>query len=135
MVATVDSDRSAPRKRLDEIRLGRSEDRQDPRASPMPAALGEAVPHLEAWLLDDPVAVRNVLRFSNEKDIPNVQAVLPKDTLNNLIVESERDEHPTQVLAEIANELDRGRCNHSCDNGLDDFVRDVRAELGQLLKA
>ena len=51
LVATVDSDESGRSGRLNQLRDGRDEDRQS--APPFPTSLGEAIPHLEAWLLDD----------------------------------------------------------------------------------
>lgn len=129
VVATVDSDRDATKKRLKELCLGRDEDRQNPSVSPMPTAVGEAVPHLEAWLLDDPVSVRNALGLSKDNDIPNVAQGDPKTALNRLIDESESSDRPAQLLSAIACGLDCDRCNHSSDTGFKDFVYDVRAEL------
>ncbi len=133
VVATVDSDRVTPKKRLKELCLGRDEDRKNPSASPMPTAVGEAVPHLEAWLLDDPVSVRNALGLPRDGDIPDVAQGDPKTALNCLIDESESSDRPTQLLSAIACELDSERCNHSSDTGFKDFVHDVRAELEPLL--
>lgn len=133
VVATVDSDRDAPKKRLKELCLGRDEDRKNATVSPLPTAVGEAVPHLEAWLLDDPVSVRNALGLPRDSDIPDVAQGDPKTALNRLIDESESSDRPTQLLSAIACELDSERCNHSSDTGFKDFVHDVRAELEPLL--
>ena len=68
VVATIDQDRSAGRERLRSLEAARVRDRQtDP---PLPAALGCADPHAEAWLLDDPVAVRSVLRLPGDARVP-----------------------------------------------------------------
>jgi hypothetical protein len=53
VVATIDADAARPKERLSELRAGREKDRQNTLLTPLPAALGEAVPHVEAWLLDD----------------------------------------------------------------------------------
>jgi hypothetical protein len=128
VVATVDSDNAKPRQRLAELRSGRDEDRNKP-IKPMPAALGEAVPHLEAWLLDDPKAIKQVLQFASDKVIPDVRQPNPKTSLDALMADSARTEEPMELLAEIACNIDIRRCNHSAETGFDEFVQDVRDEL------
>ena len=67
VVATIDRDKSSGHDRLRELKAGRTRDRET--APPLPAALGAANPHAEAWLLDDPVAVRTVLGLDNDAAI------------------------------------------------------------------
>lgn len=68
MVATVDVDSDRRREKLRELQEARDKARQkDP---PFPTVLGEASPHAEAWLLDDPVAVRRALRLSGNAAVP-----------------------------------------------------------------
>jgi hypothetical protein len=135
VVATLDCDRERPRERLNQLRSAREDDRKKLSSIPIPTALGEARPHLEAWLLDDPKAVRDVLHFPNEKSIPNVARVNPKTELNALIGDCDRTDRPLTLLAEIAGCIDISRCNHSADTGLAEFVQDVRDELGPLVSA
>jgi hypothetical protein len=132
LVATIDCDNDKPGRRLSKLRDGRGRDRLNPKFTPLPTALGEAVPHLEAWLLDDEKAVREVLRFPGEKRIPNVVGTDPKACLNELVDESERPERTVELLPELARSIDIGRCNHSAVTGFDQFVNDVEAELGPL---
>jgi len=129
VVATLDSDHATPGERLGILRSARQKDRQDPTKNPLPAALGEAVPHLEAWLLDDPTAVKEVLRFQPDRAIPHVSQGDPKEVLNHLIQESERSETLLQILSEIAASLELNRCNRASVTGLQSFVEDVRREI------
>ncbi|HEV7224363.1 MAG TPA: hypothetical protein VGN42_16760 [Pirellulales bacterium] len=62
LVAVVDRDKDPRRRRLRDLAAGRAGDRAS--APPFPTALGEAVPHVEAWLLDDLAAVRQSLRLA-----------------------------------------------------------------------
>lgn len=135
VVATVDSDRDKPKHRLSTLRAAREQDRQSLRVSPIPVALGEAVPHLEAWLLDDPKAIRTVLKFSGNRHVANVLQSDPKASLNELICESERTDELLIILKEIAVAVDVSRCSHAGDTGLDEFVQDLRIELGPTARA
>jgi hypothetical protein len=135
VVATVDSDRDKPKRRLGTLQSAREQDRQSIRVSPIPAALGEAVPHLEAWLLDDPKAIRTVLKIAGNKEIANVFQSSPKSTLNDLIGESNRTEELLTILTEIATAIDVSRCSHACDTGLEAFVQDIQSELGPIAMA
>jgi hypothetical protein len=117
LVATLDADRAPQRQRLGELRKARDEDREN--SPPLPTALGEAVPHSEAWLLDDPVAVRNALGLSAETPVPTVrQTDSPKESLNDLINQSKSVEELTvlDVLQQIASELLPARCRHDAGN-------------------
>jgi hypothetical protein len=59
LVAVVHSDKDP--KRIGELRKGRDEERIA--TPPFPTALGQAVPQGEAWLLDDPKAIREALNL------------------------------------------------------------------------
>ncbi|MEX2169818.1 MAG: hypothetical protein WD851_10945 [Pirellulales bacterium] len=133
VVATIDSDKSPAGDGLMKLRSARDQDRKSTRVAQIPAAVGEAIPHLEAWLLDDPKAVREALHFPSDKLIPPVSKTEPKNTLNVLIDESARSEGMMDLLAEIARCIDKGRCNHSDKTGFESFVQDVRAELEPLV--
>jgi len=101
----------------------------------LPTALGEAVPHGEAWLLDDPVAVRRTLRLSAEVKIPTVRETKnPKGVLQGLLAKSLRaTERPIVIWGEIARELDTERCSHAKTTGFQGFAEEVRHELGPLV--
>jgi len=132
VVATVDQDKSSGQERLRELKAGRTTDREI--APPLPAALGCANPHAEAWLLDDVVAVRAVLKLDTDTVIPSLRKTKsPKDTLTGLITQSRRaDVSVRQVLAEIAQGLDPARCAHKDETGFAAFAQDVDEEIGPL---
>lgn len=133
LVATVDRDLASRRQRLKELVDGRDAERQTP--TPLvPTALGEANPHLEAWLLDDQVAVRRTLRLDGDHPLPNVRSVSsPKAELDDLHSRCSRcDEERLAILAEMAASVDHARCAHSGETGFKSFVEEVRTELGPL---
>jgi hypothetical protein len=131
IVATVDCDKSSPREKLSDLTAARQRDRTA--GYHTPAALGEAIPHLEAWLIDDPVAVRGALQLQPATDIRSPTKIKsPKDELNQLHGQSASELFPLELLAAIATSLDPGRCNHQKDTGFEAFAAEVKAELGQL---
>jgi hypothetical protein len=134
VVATIDQDKSPGRERFRALQAGRTRDRET--AAPLPTALGCADPHAEAWLLDDDVAVRNVLRFDPAATIPNVRKVAsPKNELTGLHTRSARAQEPIRtILIEIAQVLDPRRCPHTRETGFEHFVQEVRGEIGPLGK-
>lgn len=131
LVAVVDRDRSRRGERLNVMRRAREEDRQTlPR---YPTALGEAIPHGEAWLLDDRAAVRAVLQLGTDVVIPTTKKTKnPKRKLEALVEQSSRDDDPSAIFAEIAEAIDPSRCVHSKETGFQAFVKDVRDEIGPL---
>ncbi len=132
LVACADADRERGRERLKQMKLAREADRaQHP---PIPAALGEARPHNEAWLLDDPAAVREALGLPKGHEVPNaVKCRSPKSALEQLHAESERsDQAPLEVWPTMAQRLDVRRCTHKQDTGFEAFIEEVQAELGPL---
>jgi hypothetical protein len=133
LVAVVDQDRAKGGQRLKALREARDADRI--LHSPYPTALGEAIPHGEAWLLDDPYAIRQVLELEEDVPIPTVRrARVPKETLNELFRMSRyRDDDWMILLGEIAQRVDVSRCQHGQDTGFTDFVNDVHRELNPLV--
>jgi len=133
VVATVDRDKSHGRDRLRELEAARTRDREA--HPPLPTALGAAEPHAEAWLLDDPVAVRTVLGLAAAVRIPTVREVAsPKDEIHRLYRGSPRAEEPIRpILVEIAQSLVPDRCQHDRKTGFLHFVEDVRHEIGPLV--
>jgi hypothetical protein len=129
VVATVDRDTAEARARLLALSTAREEDRNDPGVSPMPAAIGEAVPNTDAWLLDDAKALRTVLCFVSDTPLPSVRQGDPKFAIDELINESTRTDDMMYLLAEIARNIVPDRCNHSDKTGFEEFLKDVRDEL------
>ena len=133
LVAAVDADKDPQRRRLRDLIAGRDADRSS--APPFPAALGEAVPHADAWLLDDPAAIRQALQLASEIEIQTVrQTNNPKATLQSLIERSEIEtDDLLAILAAIAREVDFSRCQHAKETGFKKFFDEVRHELGALV--
>ena len=130
LVATVDRDTDKPFRRLNELKKGLTQDRKN--NSEIPTALGEAVPHGEAWLLDDAAAVREVLGLSASVKISSVGKVDPKSTLDDLISDSAFSSDHMTALRDIARAVDISRCPNAKKTGLDTFAEEVRTALGSL---
>jgi hypothetical protein len=135
VVATIDQDKSPGKVRLRSMEEARTKDRQ--KAPPLPTALGCADPHAEAWLLDDPLAVREALRLDSHMPIPTVRKVKsPKDEITRLHERSPRNGDPIrEILVDIARGLERNRCQHARETGFAHFAKEVEAEIGPLARA
>ncbi len=133
-VATVDADKAPQRERLRELQTARDDDRA--KAPSFPTALGEADPHAEAWLLDDPDAVRQVMRLGPDVAVPTVrQSRHPKQTLEDLRVQGEHGfDHVLKILAVIVREVRPARCQHATETGIKAFADDVRCELQPIVR-
>ncbi len=137
LVAVVDRDKAEKRSRLRELQAGREAWRANSTMPPLPAALAEASPHGDVWLLADPVVIREALELSNDVKIKSVRNTKdPKATLNELIKGSKyRNEMDIKVvLADIARLVDHRRCSHPEETGFGEFVKDVRVEFGHLVE-
>jgi hypothetical protein len=130
LVAVVDRDKADRLDRLRALHEGRELHRR--KYAPFPTACGEAVPHGDAWLLDDPVAVRQALGLAVEVVVLSFRkAKSPKEEIDSLISQSERcgDMSKMEVLAEIALRVDHGRFAHSNETGFRAFLAEVRQEF------
>jgi hypothetical protein len=132
IVATVDTDKHPKRQKLNELRKAREADRAC--SPPFPTALAEAMPHAEAWLLDDRVAVVNALGLGPDASVPTVrQTKSPKDTLEELKNRCDRAADPIlEILADIAKLVDPARCVHAAETGFEVLVDEVQRELGPI---
>ena len=131
MVATVDRDASSG-DRLQRLQSVREKEKiEDPS---LVIALGEAVPHGEAWLLSDPVAVKKALLLDTGASIPAPGKVRnPKKTLTRLLSESPRaGERPVEIFPDIASRMSMDRCRDTKRIGLQAFIREVETELSSL---
>ncbi len=129
VVAVIDRDKGKDA-RFAKLRAAR----EDGRAAQdrIPTAIGEANPHLEVWLLDDPKAVKTALGLHNSHEVPAVTKLddSPKNTLDAMVRASSRAGEKFALIAgEIASEIDLGRCNHANHTGFADFADDVSAEF------
>ncbi len=132
VVATRDGDKW-PKKRLKSLRDARE---FVANRSPLPLAVGCPIPHAEAWLLDDPVAVRSVLSLPTNATIPTVrQSPYPKRSLDELInLSPRRDEDSMKLLSDISANVTSARCVHWKETGFKAFLRTVTEELQHLAK-
>lgn len=133
LVAVVDRDKTKDNSRLNELVKTRNEDRQ--KTGHFPTAIGEAIPHGDVWLLDDPVAVRRGLDLAPSTEIVNVRrSKYPKDDLDDLIANAPRSEQEAEhPLTSIARLVDASRCAHARETGFQAFVDEVRTEFGPLV--
>ncbi len=133
LIAVVDRDKSQHGEKLKQLRAAREKVRME--KPPFPMAFGEASPHGEAWLLDDPAAIRDALGLDVDAEIVAISRTRdPKSVLNDLIGRSNRE--GTEILAVltgIARLVDPERCFHASHTGFRDFVEDVRTEIGPLV--
>ncbi len=138
LVAVVDSDKERPRDRLRKLRAGREKDRV--RSAPLPTALGEARPHVEAWLLDDVAALREVLQLPAETKVPTIRQVQgnPKAAIEKLVStvmtlnaaeDAANETSFLTALEVIAERLDQARCTHAKETGFEEFLEDLRHEF------
>src|SRR5258708_2144006 len=130
IVATVDTDRARNKLRLRELRKAREEERS--RLPAFPAAIGQADPHGEAWLLDDPVAVRAALDLAATVEIGTVRRTKdPKEELETLRRASPRSgDRLLDLLTNIARAVQSHRCVHARETGFHAFEDEVKMELG-----
>lgn len=126
VVAAVDKDKS-------QGRLGVLRDQRDSeqRSGTFPIAVAEADPHGEAWLLDDPVAVRDALGLPPDVEIPTVRQVKsPKEALEALHARgTKRDEPFLTTWAEVARNVSLERCVHARETGFDGLVSEVTQQF------
>ena len=132
LIASTDQDTAGPAK-LRELQEARAADREvNP---PLPAALAVPNPHLEAWLLDDKVAVQEVYGIPTER-VPNVDEVdNPKAELSALFRSSElanAGHTEIETLKSISSRLEPTRCQHTQSTGLRAFLRDLKGEFRSL---
>lgn len=128
LVAVVDADRDG-KTRLASLRTSRTHQRHA--AESLPIAVGMADPHLEVWLLDDSLAVRDGLTLPATQRIPNVRDVeVPKDVLTSMIHASPMSARgDRECLGSIASRVLISRCAHAGETGLGSFEKDVKSEF------
>jgi hypothetical protein len=121
VVAWADDD-GANEDRLKKLRGGRNETTQ---TLNVPAAVGVAVPHAEAWILDDPAAVRQVLGMEQEEPVPSVKvSQYPKTTLNVLCAQHCPGVRVMELLPRFCQALQPSRMVHSTHTGFEAFQKD-----------
>ena len=135
VVAVTDQDDKSHERRLSKLQDQRTADRAGGRS--IPTVLGEARPEIEAWILCDKLAIREILSDVEEADVPvPTRCRRPrqaKDAVTALL-----DRHPSAdsgsaTLGRIAACIVPGRCQsrHVETTGLAEFDRDVQRELAE----
>lgn len=129
VVAVVDQDKDRQGRRLRSLRQSRDEFKMQHRY--VPTAVGEAIPHGEAWLIDDPKAVRSGMGLATDTEVP---AWRERDDCKSLLETlhagcPRRNDSARQIWANIAAEIDPARFLHPGETGFEAFAADVRAEL------
>jgi len=129
IVAIIDADKDKRRNRVKSLRDGRKKARSG--GLNLPAAVGQAVPHGEAWLIADADAVKAGLRLAADHKIPSPAATPdPKSVLTDLYRESPLSaERRADVWADIARRVEPARCRHKKETGYGAFQRDLNAEF------
>lgn len=136
LVASTDADGDRKR-RLRNLKAGRESHRE--KYAAFPTALAVPDPHSEAWLLDDPSAVRSALRLPANATIPNVRTCAsPKSALHELWMTSPRQfdapgDTELDAIADCAAQIDPVRCAHARETGFADFRDEIGRELGVLM--
>ena len=132
LIVTVDTDKDAFGEKLKKLRHARSQDTNC--NGLVQIALGEAVPHAEAWLLDDQVAVREALHLPLGTDIPSTRNEKdPKQALEDLRRIGDRGGDPIlEVLADIARRLDPVRCSRAQHTGFHSFQQELETAFRTL---
>ena len=129
LVAVLDRDTAPAGDRLAQARAGLERDRAELDRPAVPAALGEAAPHFEAWLLDDGEAVKLTLAIPAEQAVPKADAChSPKLELERMIAERGLERDPAKAAVASALEITRCRCGEA--TGFAAFVAELRAEFG-----
>ena len=128
LIAVLDRDTAPDRQRLTQARRGLEEDREKPGRTVVPAALGEAAPHFEAWLLDDGEAVKVVLNIPAGDAVPRPDAChSPKMELERLIAVRGLERDPAKEA--VARGLRPQRCRRGKKTGFEAFVTELRGEF------
>ncbi len=131
VVATVDVDRDPGSSKLKDLEEARNRDRAAGKATP--AALGEAIPHMEAWLLDDDVAVRKALNLASDAAVAVPTKVKsPKEELDLLHQAAGACQEISELLAILAKELNVTHCGRAGHTGFMAFYKEVDRELKPL---
>lgn len=132
VVAVIDQDKDKNRNRWNAMKDKRESQRAG--GNLVKTALGEAVPHGEAWLLDDDKAVRDGLGLSPSESIPKVGSgsQKPKQVLEALHKKSPRSEEGSlDVWADIAQRVTLGTCRSPVTTGFKAFAEEVEQQLAQ----
>lgn len=127
LVAVVDQDKDQKGDRIDQLKRAR----EDSRSLGVPTAVGRAIPHGEAWLLDDPEAVKTGLGLPAGARVPSPRRVgSPKYALTGLYQKNTRGLSTRKdAWRLIALEIQPNRCRTPSRTGYAEFVEDLTQEL------
>ena len=126
LIAFVDHDRSPTPRRV-ELDSARQEER-DSGHGQWPIALGEAIPHGEAWLLDAHDAVQTVLSLGADAKIPNAK----KDAKQRLdsLIDAHWGGKRQEAFEQMAQLVNVATTRNARATGLKSFIDDLFREFG-----
>jgi hypothetical protein len=122
VVLWADADAEGPER----LRTLRDAVRADPTSTVVPTVVGVPDPHAEAWLLDDPVAVRAVLQLQPEHPVPRAGPG-SKALLNKLSEQSQRGLNGIPLMAALAETVKAERMLQPDATGFSAFEKSFQA--------
>lgn len=129
LVAVIDRDKDKKRIRWSSLAAERENQRAN--GINVRTALGEAVPHGEAWLLDDAEAVKSALALKPTHKIPASSRGSAKAILETLHSQSPHaDRRVLEMWGSIAQQVRLERCRAPQKTGFKAFADDVKREFG-----
>ncbi len=131
VVAVVDQDKDNKGTRIVKLREARDADRHHN----IPTSVGRAIPHGEAWLIDDHEAVKEGLGLPADAKIPSVAKIgNPKGALNEIQRRQKGDlQSRKDAYACIAMNVQLARCRFPGKTGFKEFVEDLETEFADLV--
>jgi len=130
LVAVVDQDKDKKETRIIELK----KDREVERHHEIPASVGRAIPHGEAWLIDDHEAIKEALGLPADAQIPSVKKTgNPKNVLNEIHQQHKGDlQSRKDAYACIAKNVRLSRCRFPEKTGFKEFVEDLMKEFSAI---
>jgi hypothetical protein len=130
LVAVVDQDKDRKKTRIIELKEAREVERHQG----IPTSVGQAIPHGEAWLIDDHEAVKKGLGLPADAQIPSVKKPgNPKSALNDVHQQHKGDlQSRKDAYACIAKNVRLSRCRFPEKTGFKEFVEDLMKEFSEI---
>lgn len=131
VIAVVDQDKDNKGTRIVNLKEARDADRHHN----IPTSVGRAIPHGEAWLIDDHEAVKQGLGLPADAKIPSVNKTNnPKNALNEILQDLNDNMKSRKYAYEsIAMNVQLPRCRFPEKTGFSGFVEDLETEFACLI--
>ena len=132
-IAVIDKDKDSKGIRFKDLEEGKKKVLAEVM---LPISIGEAIPHGEAWLLDEEKAVREALYLDGNTEVPGTKVSKnPKETLTELYQESRRaSEDRTVVWEDIAKGVDLTKYSRPRETGFARFEKEVKDEIKRAIE-